>query len=489
MIGRFGAMVAVLVVGWLVPSAGATQDVTLAAWLAGCWTDERVGSRTVEMWMAPEGGLLVGASRSVRGGEARGYEFLLLGVREGRLTYSAHPSGQQPTDFPVVRLTDRELRVENPDHDFPRRIDYERVGADSLVASVYRDVGDETPAFALRYARTPCETAAAPHGDAPRWEVQHQDTTVRFIGLHALDAATVWAAGSGGHVARSTDGGRSWSIGVVPGAEALQFRDVHAFSGEEAFVLSIGNGDESRIYATRDGGASWSLSFRNEDPEAFFDCLSFWDRRRGFAFSDSHDGEFTLLRTDDGGATWSRIDPAQVPDAREGEGAFASSGTCVATRPGGLGWFGTGASGVDTRVIRTSDYGATWQEAATPMESAGGAAGIFTLAFLDDRIGAAAGGDDSRKDTVFDDVILTDDGGRTWRRGGRTGLGGAVYGIAWVPEAPKPTLVAVSPQGSAISRDGGETWARIDAVNAWAVSFASPEAGWSVGGGLIRRMR
>ncbi len=489
MVRRSGSMAVVLVaVGVVAPPSAVPQDVEDAAWLAGCWAAENGESRSDEVWMAPAGGLMVGMSRSVRGGRATGYESVVLGVRDGRLTYSAHPSGQQPADFPVARLTDRELRVENPDHDFPRRIDYLRHGGDSIVASVFREVADETPAFSIHYARTPCAGGGPARSAAPAWQVQYQDSTVRFIGLHAVDANTVWAAGSGGHVARSTDGGRSWHVGVVPGAESLQFRDVHAFSGDEAFVLSIGAGDESRIYVTRDGGASWTLSFRNEDPQGFFDCLSFWDRRRGFAFSDSHDGEFTLVRTDDGGATWKRIDPARVPDAREGEGAFASSGTCVVTRPGGLGWFGTGASGVDTRVIRTADYGVTWEEAPTPLESFDETSGIFTLAFLDDRTGAAAGGDDGRKDMQFEDVILTDDGGRTWRRGGRTGLGGSVYGIAWVPGAPTPTLVAVSPAGSAISRDGGDSWTRVDSVNAWAVSFAAPDAGWSVGGGLIRRM-
>jgi photosystem II stability/assembly factor-like uncharacterized protein len=355
-----------------------------------------------------------------------------------------------------------------------------RVWAGALALSGVLAIGD---------APRPGPTTAAASVGEPRWEVQYQDSTVRFIGLHAVDSATVWAAGSGGHVARSLDGGRSWQVGVVPGAEGLQFRDVHAFSAREAFVLSIGSGSASRIYATRDGGSSWTLSFQNDDPQAFFDCLSFWDRRRGLAFGDSHDGEFTLLRTDDGGATWVRIDPARVPDARPGEGGFAASGTCLVTRQGGLGWFATGASGVDTRVIRTSDYGATWREAVTPMESAGGASGIFTLSFLDDETGAAAGGDDSRKGVPFDDVILTGDGGRTWRLGGRTGLGGAVYGLGWVPGAPTPTLMAVSPAGSTLSRDGGATWARVDSANAWAVSFAARDAGWSVGGGSIRRLR
>lgn len=335
-------------------------------------------------------------------------------------------------------------------------------------------------------------SACEPPDDAfadPAWQVQLQDTTVRFIGLFAVGPRTVWAAGSGGHVAHTTDGGATWAVTVVPGADSLQFRDVHAFDGQEAFALSIGSGTDSRIYHTRDGGATWTLSFRNDDPAAFFDCLSFWDRRRGFAFSDSHDGEFTLIRTMDGGATWERIDPARVPDARPGEGAFASSGTCVVTRPGGLGWFATGASGVDTRVIRTTDYGDSWTAAPTPLPSPSSTGGIFSLAFRDDTTGVAVGGDFTAADTTYDDVALTFDGGATWSTGGRTGLGGAAYGVSWVPGTATPTLVAVSPAGSVVSTDGGASWTRFGDDEYWAVTFVAPDAGWAAGPGRVSRIR
>lgn len=333
-----------------------------------------------------------------------------------------------------------------------------------------------------------CSTPAREALTDPAWQVQLRDTTVRFIGLYAVDRETVWAAGSGGHVARSTDGGATWALMTVPGADSLQFRDVHAFDGREAFVLSIGNGPDSRIFHTADGGATWTLSFRNNDPDAFFDCLSFWDRRRGVAFSDSHDGEFTLIRTLDGGATWERIDTARVPDARPGEGAFASSGTCVVTRPGGPGWFATGASGVDTRVIRTADYGDRWAAAPTPIPSPSSTGGIFSLAFLDDVTGVAVGGDFTAADTTYDDVALTHDGGATWVPGGRTGLGGAVYGVSWVPGAATLTLVAVSPAGSAYSADGGGSWTRFGDDEYWSVAFVAPDAGWAAGPGRISRI-
>lgn len=321
---------------------------------------------------------------------------------------------------------------------------------------------------------------------AQSWIVQYQDSSALFIGLHAVSRDVVWASGTGGRVARTTDGGTHWVVTRVPGADSLQFRDVHAFDAEQAVVLSIGNGPASRIYRTQDGGQTWDLVFQNQDPQAFFDCLSFWDRQRGFAFSDSHDGEFTLIRTDDGGATWRRIDPRVVPDARPGEGAFAASGTCVVTRPGGLGWFVTGASGVDTRVFRTTDYGATWTAVVSPVRSASSGEGLTSIAFRDDRHGVAFGGTLAGPDSTFPNVIRTADGGATWTLTGGQALGGVVYGGAVVPGDPG-ALVAVGPGGSAWSQDGGVTWRRIGNANTWTVAFVDARTGWAAGQGHISR--
>jgi photosystem II stability/assembly factor-like uncharacterized protein len=322
----------------------------------------------------------------------------------------------------------------------------------------------------------------------PSWERQYDDSTSMFIGIYAVDEQTVWAAGSNGRVVQTVDGGTNWKTMFVPGADSVQFRDVHAFDGQEAFVLSIGNGTDSRIYHTTDGGDTWSLSFENQDPNAFFDCFSFWDNQQGIAFSDSYEGEFNLIKTTDGGASWSRIDPSLVPDARPGEGAFAASGTCVQTFPGGYGWFSTGASAVDTRVIRTTDFGATWEEAPTPIASGASSAGISTISVLDASHLAVLGGDYTQRDSIYQNVALSSDGGASWTLGGSAPIGGAVYGSTFVPGASTPTIVGVAPTGTAYSQDGGQTWTRMSDDNFWTVSFVGVDAGWAAGPGGVSRI-
>src|SRR5690606_27144506 len=94
------------------------------------------------------------------------------------------------------------------------------------------------------------------------------------------DAKVVWMREHAGAALRSTDGGLTWLSRPVPGADSLQFRDLHAVSADIAWLLSAGSGTASRIYHTRDGGRTWTQQFRNSDPDAFYDCFTFFDQRR-----------------------------------------------------------------------------------------------------------------------------------------------------------------------------------------------------------------
>jgi photosystem II stability/assembly factor-like uncharacterized protein len=130
---------------------------------------------------------------------------------------------------------------------------------------------------------------------------------------------------------RTIDGGKTWTVGVVPDAGKLDFRDVEAFDANTAYLLSIGEGENSRIYKTNDGGETWKLQFKNTNPKAFFDALAFWDKTHGIAMSDPVDGKYLLIETKDG-EIWNVIDNKQSPRAKEGEAAFAASGTCLITQ-------------------------------------------------------------------------------------------------------------------------------------------------------------
>lgn len=312
-----------------------------------------------------------------------------------------------------------------------------------------------------------------PLQSGPAWSVRDSGVSARLRGVSAASTKVVWASGTDGTVLRTEDGGTTWQRLIVPDSETLDFRDIDAIDERTAFVLSIGNGDASRIYKTSDAGASWTLQFRNEDPKAFFDAMAFRDASRGFAFSDSVDGAFVILRTDDGGARWRRIAAASLPPALPGEGAYAASGSNIAVR-GDRVWIATTAS----RVLWSNDGGSTWGVSQTPLAT-GPSAGIFSVAFTDQWNGIVVGGDYKKEKEAADNLAVTTDGGRTWTA--VRGLSGFRSAVAYVPGSSR-TLVAVGPSGSDLSTDGGRTWSALPGPGFHAISFppGSP-VGWAVG--------
>jgi photosystem II stability/assembly factor-like uncharacterized protein len=327
-------------------------------------------------------------------------------------------------------------------------------------------------ALAARTAAGPTE----PPPPTPRWETQASGVTVRLRGVSAVSARVAWASGAGGTVLRTTDGGRTWRRRPVPGAEALDFRDVDAVSDGVAYALSIGSGESSRIYKTTDGGARWELQFANTDPKVFLDAMSFWDARRGIAFSDSVDGRFVILATSDGGRAWTRVGAEALPPALPGEGAFAASGTNVALWGRERIWIGTTAG----RVLRSSDGGRTWTVATTPLAT-GRSAGIFSIAFGDATHGVVVGGDYQKEAQALENLAVTADGGATWTAPAGRGLSGFRSVVAFLPGSAR-SLLAIGPSGVDASSDGGSSWWPLTTDGFDTVSLArGGGVGWAAG--------
>lgn len=327
---------------------------------------------------------------------------------------------------------------------------------------------------ASRPAPEPVATAGA---SITRTE-QLSGTTALLIAVSPVNDSVVWVSGARGTWLRTTNGGATWHTGRVTGADSLQFRDVHAVDANTAYLLSIGNGDQSRIYKTTDAGQNWTLQFTNPDSAGFYDCMDFWDANRGIVIGDAIGREIAILTTSDGGVRWTRIPPSSLPQAQPNEGSFAASGTCLVTRAGGLAWIV--ASNADRgRVLHTSDYGRTWRVDTLPISTRSGS-GPQSIGFRDDRNGIALGG--GYQATPADVLAaVTSDGGRTWTARSRPPLATGVWGGVYVPGAARPTIVAVGPAGAVWSSNEALSWVPIDTLNYWSVGFASRSAGWAVG--------
>lgn len=340
-------------------------------------------------------------------------------------------------------------------------------------------------AAAIALTSIAAATAAAQTGTAvgdSLWTEQRSGTTASMRGLSVLSDRAAWASGTGGTFLWTDDAGAQWHVGHVPGAASLDFRDVQAISLDTAYVMAAGQ-DTARIYRTTDRGAHWTLQYENLAKGTFLDAIAFFDARHALALGDPVGGHFLLLRTDDAGAHWIRVPDAAVPAALSGEAAFAASGTALVTCGARDAWFATGGAAI-SRVFRTQDGGRSWQVSATPVTAGNAIAGIFSVACSDSRHGMVVGGNAAKPDTSVVVAAVTSDAGASWRVSPASTVAGYFSGVALVDPRARSAAIAVGTEGTALSRDGGAHWARVDSLSLNAVATA-PGGGahrvWGVG--------
>lgn len=301
---------------------------------------------------------------------------------------------------------------------------------------------------------------------------QISGATAQLRGVSAVSNLVAWASGSNGTFLRTTDGGLKWTVGTVPDASALDFRDIEAIDARTAFLLATAG----KIYKTTDGGDHWTLQYDNTSPGVFLDAFAFWDAQHGVALGDPMNGRFLLITTRDGGRSWNQVASQNMPPSIEGEAAFAASGTCLVVGGKQHAWFGTG--GRAARVFRSTDQGRRWKVSMTPITSGADSTGIFSIAFRDAKHGIVVGGDYKKPDEPNANAAGTTDGGVTWNLIDSR-PGGYRSGVAFVPGSSK--LIAVGQSGSDFSTDGGVNWEPLSKDGYHSISFARSGSGWVVG--------
>lgn len=136
-------------------SSTAAPTVKDVAWMAGCWDSMRNGRHVAEHWMAPEGGTMMGVSRTTAGEKTTEWEFLIIRQGAQGLDYVAKPSRQPEATFTATRASANEVVFENPAHEFPKRIIYRRDG-DALMASIEGPMNGQNRRIDFPYKKAAC---------------------------------------------------------------------------------------------------------------------------------------------------------------------------------------------------------------------------------------------------------------------------------------------------------------------------------------------
>jgi photosystem II stability/assembly factor-like uncharacterized protein len=291
------------------------------------------------------------------------------------------------------------------------------------------------------------ETYEAPVG----WEILATSSTASLRGLCPLNKDIAWASGSGGTWLRTLDGGITWETGIIDGLDTVDFRDIEGF--DAAVAIAISAGQPAVIYKTNDGGKTWNKKFQGP-PTAFFDGMAFYKDRKGYVIGDPVDGKWMVLETRDQGETWRLIE--NPPTALENDGSFAASGSTILIEGEDI-WFASGGS--RSVVFHSANSGSHWELMETPILQGEASQGIFSMTRVGNDIFVAAGGDYLQPDNSRDNLILSQDKGKSWKSINGQGPSGYRSGVAYFPRTH--WLIAVGPGGSDFSKNAGEDWERF----------------------------
>ena len=296
-------------------------------------------------------------------------------------------------------------------------------------------------------------------------------TSIRAI--QAVDGERVFYAGSNGNVGFTTDTGSLWNIVSIKYQDTIlpNFRSL-GFNGADYFAISIEN--PALLYKIAKGVAT--LKYQEAHENVFYDALTFFeDNVHGIAVGDPTDTCASILITKDGGATWNKIPCEKLPKIIEGEAFFAASNTNIKTI-GSTVWIASGGNAA--RILKSTDYGVTWQIFETPIIQGTGPQGIYSIDFYDRKNGIVIGGDYSKPMETKANKAITRDGGETWILVADGKSPNYKSCIQYVPNTAGKELFAVGKTGVSFSNDGGITWKEVSKESYYTIQFTDKNTAW-----------
>ncbi len=108
------------------PERATSQDTPKLAWIVGTWERTEGNKTTIEHWLPHAGTTIMGMSHTYDSKRTYFFEFMRIATHGGRIAYIVQPGGDRPVLFRAVKVTEEEAVFENPEHDHPQRIRYEK---------------------------------------------------------------------------------------------------------------------------------------------------------------------------------------------------------------------------------------------------------------------------------------------------------------------------------------------------------------------------
>lgn len=278
---------------------------------------------------------------------------------------------------------------------------------------------------------------------------------ISIRGLSVVNDNILWASGSNGSVARSVDGGNSFTWLTVPGYEKRDFRDIEAFDEKTAIIMGVA--EPAVILKTKDGGKSWKKVFEDTTKGMFLDAMDFSNENHGMLVGDPIHNKLFIAQTLDKGETWKVISPREGNsgiEAKQGEAFFASSGTNIKMLRYGYNHFVMVSGGRSSRIFHGSATD------SLPIMQGKESTGANSIAVYKDRKAVVVGGDFARDSIAHHNCVLFN-------------LDMRLPAKFSIPQTPphgyrscviyldENNLLTCGTSGIDMSRDGGKNWELI----------------------------
>jgi len=124
-----GAGLATLVMLGFAGTGASEPQTTDFSWISGHWCGTSNDVRIEEYWLPPHGGVVLGVARTLKGDETVEFEYTRIVLMQDKVpAFIAQPEGGAPTSFVRTAGGANWARFENPEHDYPKRVEYRREG-------------------------------------------------------------------------------------------------------------------------------------------------------------------------------------------------------------------------------------------------------------------------------------------------------------------------------------------------------------------------
>lgn len=302
-----------------------------------------------------------------------------------------------------------------------------------------------------------------------QWATQGSGLTTanrKIVDIVTVDQNTAWAIAKDNAGAtpcrdftRTTDGGATWTPGIVNAAPTnYDFSNITAIDANTAWVVMYNTaGSGGGIFKTTDGGANWTqqaagLVFNGAN--SFPNMIHFWNANNGIAIGDASGGYYEIYTTNNGGTTWTRTPSVNIPAPQTNEYGITDKFSVY----GNTIWFPT----VFGRVFKSTNAGLNWTASAVVAPNARDIDFVnANNGFFTDTNGA---------------LYKTTNGGSTWSL--VTPNGSFQFGdIEHIPYTT--TLVSYGALGCIYSNDNGINWGNIDNLAHYAMAWYNGSTAWS----------